>query len=308
LAPLVSEIDPKSFDLIVHPLSKIFIESFFQDRKYQLLDLRDYSPEQFWEKKVCSYDVVITTTSSKMIDKTNAILIEICRKNDIPTLGFLDHWKGFDRFYDEKGESSYLPNWLGVIDDKTKKRLELRDLVKTKVSVIGQPWLDFLKKKSHRASFKEEKKSIILISQPDPFNNFESIFCEKNNKDVVNEYLSLMKAKGYNAYYRAHPKESESCYNNLSLDESNFLDIFEKYEIFIGYDSMMLLEAFAMGKKVICLDPLYMKNISDYKIPIKFGISIEKPFSDSPSENNQFQNSISKGKELIRDFLGEYDG
>ena len=303
MAPLLNEIDPKFYDLIVHPLSKNFIEIFFQSKKFDLLDINKDMDANFWAKTIPAYSSVITTTSSKIIDQTNANLIQQCRYNSIPTLGFLDHWKGFDRFFDDNNQPSYMPDWLGVIDQKTKARLESFNSVSSKIFIIGQPWLDFLKQRNNKKSLSQGSRSILLVSQPDPFNKFASIFCENDNQNSVDEYLSLMEAKGYNAFYRAHPKEVESCYGSLPLDKTNFLDVFDQYEIFIGYDSMMLLEAFMSGRKVLCLKSKSMRNASDYEIPIKFGNSLDQPFLDSPVESSLFKNSISKGKELIEDFL-----
>ncbi len=303
LAPLINEIDSKLYDLIVHPLSGIFIESFFQNKKFELIDIEKNKIEDFWQIKTSNYSSVITTTSSKIIDQTNAKLIKVFRDNSIPTLGFLDHWKGFDRFFDDYNQPSYMPDWLGVIDQKTKTRLESINSESKKIFVVGQPWLDFLKQRKNKESESEGDKSILLVSQPDPMNKFASIFCENDNQNAVNEYLSLMEAKGYNAFYRIHPKEVKSCYGHLPLDKTDFLDVFDKYEIFIGYDSMMLVEAFMSGKKVLCLKSDSMKNASDYKIPIKFGNRLDEPFSDSPVASHLFQDSILKGKELIEDFM-----
>tara|TARA_B100001758_G_scaffold105417_1_gene90339 strand:- start:836 stop:1774 length:939 start_codon:yes stop_codon:yes gene_type:complete len=303
LAPIINEIDPKLQKLIVNPISKIFVENFFPDIKYELLDVGKNTIEDFWQMRVPAYSSVISTTSSKMIDKANASLIKVCRDNSIPTLGFLDHWKGFDRFFDDNNQPAYLPDWLGVIDEKTKSRLESLKSISSSIFVIGHPWLDFLKQINNKKAICLEPRSILLVSQPDPLNKFVSIFCEKDNQSQINEYLSLMEAKGYNAFYRAHPKEVKSCYGHLPLDKTNFLDVFDKYEIFIGYDSMMLLEAFMSGKKVLCLKPNNMKNTSDYKIPIKYGNSLDQPFSKFPLQSNLFENSIVRGKELIESFL-----
>ncbi len=303
LAPLINKIDPKLYEVIVHPLSRIFIESFFRENNFDLLDIEKNKIDDFWQMKIPAYSSVISTTSSKIIDQTNAKLIQACRDNSIPTLGFLDHWKGFDRFYDDHNQPSYMPDWLGVIDQKTKSRLESFNSVSSSIFVIGQPWLDFLKQRNNKKSIDEGIKSILLVSQPDPLNKFASIFCEKDNQNEVNEYLSLMEAKGYNAFYRAHPKEVESCYGHLPLDKTDFLDVFDEYEIFIGYDSMMLLEAFMSGKKVLCLKSNSMKNASDNEIPIKFGNSLDEPFSNPPDESNLFEDSILRGKELIEAFL-----
>ncbi len=85
LAPIINEIDPNLYEMIIHPLSKIFIEKFFPDKKYELLNIGENKIEDFWQMRMPAYSSVITTTSSKIIDQTNSVLIQVCRDNSIPS-------------------------------------------------------------------------------------------------------------------------------------------------------------------------------------------------------------------------------
>ena len=109
-----------------------------------------------------AYSSVITTTGSKIIDQTNSLLIQVCRDNSIPSLGFLDHWKGFDRFFDNYNKPSYMPDWLGVIDQKQKvdwnQRISCLQVYSSLV-ILG----DFLKQKNKTKANSMEAKSILLV-------------------------------------------------------------------------------------------------------------------------------------------------
>lgn len=306
LSPLLESMHPDSFDLIVHPISARFIDDFLQYH-YQLFDIDNNDTNRFWELEIKKYHSIVLTTSSKYIDDANSKLIEIAKSLDIPTLGFLDHWKGFDRFYDHNQSLVYLPNWLGVIDRTTVNRLNAMNIKPEKIIVIGHPWLDYLHKTYNSQLSKETSKKILLVSQPDIKQNFNSIFCGKTTYEKTTKYLKKMSSKGYNSFYRPHPKESKSAFTNLPIDNSNFMNVLNDYDIFIGYDSMMLLEAATLGKTVLYLDDIMIKNNSDHSIPVSYGQPLDE-FSllygnEMTPKENLFNNSILEGKKIIKNFI-----
>jgi hypothetical protein len=307
LSPLLESMQQDSFDLIVHPISARFIDIFLQCR-YQLFNIDINDTSAFWESEIKKYHSIVLTTSSKYIDDANSKLIEIARNAGIPTLGFLDHWKGFDRFYDHKQSLVYLPNWLGVIDRTTINRLNAMNIKPEKTILIGHPWLDYLHNIYNSQLSKESSKKILLVSQPDIKENFNSIFCEHTAHERTTKYLKKMSSKGYNSFYRPHPKESKSGFANLPIDDSDFMNVLNDYDIFIGYDSMMLLEAASLGKIVLYLDNIMIKNNSDHSIPISYGQPLEEFSFLSENEliitkEDLFKNSILEGKKTIKNFI-----
>ena len=47
---------------------------------------------------------VVCTLSSNYLDISNSELISASKELLIPTLSFMDHWKGFNRLYDKNGK------------------------------------------------------------------------------------------------------------------------------------------------------------------------------------------------------------
>ena len=298
--------EPRAFNLIAHPLSDEFLK-YFHPYQFKLFTPKIEDIAKFWVDELREYHSVISTTSSKLIDKTNSILIEVAKKMKIPTLGFLDHWKGFDRFFNENNDPIYLPNWLGVIDQLTYERLASNNIIPNRIASIGHPWLDHLYINLANLNNDGTSKKILIVSQPEPKNKFYSIFCDEVNHNRVTKYITKMRSKEYNAFYRPHPKESKAGFTNLPIDTSNYMDVLNNYDIFIGYDSMMLLEAHVMEKQTLYLDEFSIENSSDQKIPFKYGIPLNdaqaSALCEIPPRSNQFQDSIIRGRKLINDFL-----
>ena len=59
---------------------------------------------------------LICSLSSTRLDLTNARLIARARARGVRTLGYLDHWVGFERLTTLNGEQDYLPDLIGCID------------------------------------------------------------------------------------------------------------------------------------------------------------------------------------------------
>ena len=89
-----------------HKLSISLIESI---GAHPSIKINDYMSLDDWGRFLSTNKITkcITTLSSKYIDMTNANLILALRKLKIPSLGFFDHWKGFDRLL-ENNELSYV--------------------------------------------------------------------------------------------------------------------------------------------------------------------------------------------------------
>ena len=109
---------------LCHPLSKkIISEVLFETEPINFTEFPISVSE--WQKLLQVNDIqyIVSTLSSNRYDLSNANLITAAKKNDIPSLGFMDHWKGFDRLFNNHDEPIYCPDWLGVIDEYCVKDL-----------------------------------------------------------------------------------------------------------------------------------------------------------------------------------------
>lgn len=310
LLPALNSLKRDTFSLMVDSISARFVYS------YSKHDFDTTSPSQtkkgdFWNNILEEYSSVISTTGTRLINPANCKLIEIAKNRNIPCLGFLDHWKGFERFYNDNLENIYLPDWLGVIDELTVTRLKKENIIPGTLRAVGHPWLDFLFL-SNDGQGQAATKKILIISQPDYGNDFKSIFCQPHLSDQIATFVNAMQGKGYKSFYRPHPKERGNCFIDLPRDNMNYMDMLTGYDIFIGYDSMLLLEASVLGKQTIRIKSEETRKQSGHTIPLLFGKlledidNIDNSFlSHSRDElrvNFPFKNSIERTLLFINEF------
>ena len=211
---------------------------------------------------------VITTLSSKYVDMANCNLIKASKVKNIASMGFFDHWKGYDRLLEGK-ELTYATDEVCVIDHFVKKNFVNLGFAADKIYEVGHPALE--KRLINRVNFNLEKKKILkicVLSQPDTVNKtFESIFL--SDKNIFLEKLKTeLDASSYNfeLYIRHHPKEKILVSDTIKKDKLDWDSALNFYDIFIGVNSMTLIEAFLYGKKAIFIDPKNF-NVSDDNFP-----------------------------------------
>lgn len=247
------------FIYCVHPSS----EDIFKHADYTDLE---FSPEVVYPisienclrlLKEWEISKIICTLSSRHQDLTNCNLILAARQLRIPTLGFMDHWKGYDRFFNDNNVPKYYPDYLGVIDDASLREIKNIYSEGGIVRATGHPVLETIF--NNQKTRNKNVKKILIVSQPVIKNGrFISIFNDDGKWNALNVIISELNNDSiYSAvsiHYRPHPKEEitrlplgiylDTTTKDVSLDE---------YDLFIGYDSMLLIEAFFFGKMVIAL-------------------------------------------------------
>lgn len=268
--------------------------------------------------------IVICTMSSKYIDMTNCNLIAACNELGIKSIGFFDHWKGFDRLKDQSEKFKYLTSTIGVIDNYVKDKLIIDGVDSKIIEVIGHPLLETILPQS----FNNNPSEVIIISQPNIIDKtFEGIFNLPlfENNSFIERFDSIISSAfdGLKIYYRPHPKEKNIQIRDLSLLNESWDELNKKKKIFIGFDSMMLLESHLSNHEVIILKFPEFKKYSDQSIPYDFGHSV-KDFNElkkrlftivSDEYNNQtnaysyrevISHSIDRSKNLIENAILKY--
>lgn len=278
---------PDNILILAHPFS----EKIFYDNKVPYVKLAreiNSCPVSIYEwecflklKNICN---VVTTTSSPYIDLSNCNLIEACKNKKCPTIGVLDHWKGMDRFFREK-ELVYLTDEICCIDKNCQNTIANLGLNKKHIHIVGHPSLE------RAAANVVEKEclgskivNILLVSQPFKVDrSFKGIFFLKHHGrriiDIIGEVLkNVFDSKGIKAQInlRPHPKESRSdgLPNGIEFDPfSKWGDSLTNHEIFIGYDSMALIEASITGKPSISMNLPVLRNKTE-RVPFNHGFSV----------------------------------
>ena len=304
------------FFLLAHPMSREIISKELLGNKILRYEEFPISAAE-WQIIIKDNNIryVISTLSSNKYDLSNANLIKAAKKSNIPTLGFLDHWKGFDRLFDDNYESTYCPDWLGVIDEYCVS--ELRDKkITSRIQAVGHPVLESLMGKK---SFTSKSNRILFVSQPEVAKGtFDSLFLTMYKQtNLINSLVDNIKKYNseFNLYYRAHPKENLNNLDNLPLilDRSRKSELFNNYDIFIGFNSMLLIEAQIFGAKTISIRFPEVIGIYSDEIPYSFAMNVNNlsEFKEAINGNisysevplNPFKNSSERCLKLIQSFL-----
>lgn len=91
-----------------------------------------------------SPDALFCTTSNNLFDPSNGVLVAAARELAIPSLGLMDHWKGWSRFHEKNRDFGFLPNRLGVIDEWSVVRGTREGIAPGRMVAVGHPRLESL--------------------------------------------------------------------------------------------------------------------------------------------------------------------
>ena len=300
--------------LLCHPLSEnIILDHFFE---FELIEPQAFPLSVYqWEKILNgnSINYVVSTLSSNKYDLSNANLIHAAKKNQIFSLGFLDHWKGFDRLLNNKNKPLYCPDWLGVIDEHCVEKLKKQN-INACFNAVGHPVLEGL---INRSKSNKSTNKILFVSQPNTNqNSYDSLFLKSN---ILNILVGITNKclPNYDLYYRPHPKENTNNFINplMTIDITDKSELFSKYDFFIGFDSMLLIEAHFFGAKVISVRfPDLIESFED-EIPYNYALNannlseFEKALKGKINNKikiDPFINSSDKCLHLIKSFCEFY--
>ncbi len=206
---------------------------------------------------------VICTASSRHVDLTNARLIAGARRHGIPSLTFLDHWVGFDRFIDDAGAPAYLPDVIAVPDRYCQERVAALGAEPARVPIVGHAHLETLAGRPAPVRASGAAASLLLVSQPvvrdQSFRG--ALFLDDRGERAIDRIASalepLVRGGRVRLAYRAHPKEQggEPLPADVAADTGEGgAALLDRHELFVGVTSMVLFEAAVAHRAVIQLD------------------------------------------------------
>tara|TARA_Y100000589_G_C27178003_1_gene639589 strand:+ start:578 stop:1561 length:984 start_codon:yes stop_codon:yes gene_type:complete len=313
--------------LIVHPISEqLFLDGGIPFEKaaavFDTLPADRQSLQNYLGGERISH--LVCTTSAREHDLTNARLIEAARNVGVPSLGVLDHWKGYTRFLDEHNAPSYMPEHLACIDDTCVGRVS--DLYsKAKLYVVGHPHLE---RCVWRPLGVGDTCKIVIVSQPEARDgSFRSVFAQSISgrnlvQDIAANVPSTVGGRRTELFFRPHPKDAgvPELPIDVSIDgNGDWSDALYKYDFILGFDSMALIEAALSGRRVAIVGWPSSQNQSDSNIPFPYGpvlmaapelrTEIEQVIEEDQSESsrhpslNIFNGSTDRLSQLIKKFV-----
>lgn len=289
----------RKFDTIVvcHRLSSSILKSINIKPEHEISSVAD---QDFWLEffKNNNINKIICTLSSKYVDLSNCNLIKAAKKAKKYSLSFFDHWKGYERLFE--GDSlEYITDEICVIDEFVKQKFINFGFSRTKLHKVGHPHLLSRLKNKNAETLNKENIKLCILSQPDTLSkSFESVFLTKNNQFIRSLQNTIEREKlNIDLYIRRHPKENYLDSEIMDDPLANWEDSLNFYDVFIGINSIALIEACLMGKKTFSIDQSNF-NVEDDALPYQIFAScktvedllyqLSNEINHSKNEKNKF--------------------
>ena len=226
---------------------------------------------------------IICTTSSRYVDLTNARLIASARRAGIPTLAFLDHWVGFDRFVDDDGASVYLPDTVGVPDRYCQERVMAVGAAEARVPIVGHAYLESMMR-AVTPGREAGPARVLLVSQPVVSDgSFRgALFLDDRGERAIDRIAAALSGGVSSGAivlaYRPHPKErrDDPLPSGVLTDTGpGGVALLQRHDIFVGVTSMLLFEASVARRHVVQLDlPVLRQAVAGDWPPYDAGIRL----------------------------------
>jgi len=273
LVPLVRRFNDDVPKRIIEVYSKDYAYEMF--KKFAVKSVRVTSANEI--KSLPMTGVLVTGTSYR--NNSESLLWKDARQKGVPSVGFLDHWMGYDRFYrPEEGRSCY-PEHLCVIDELCRDSfMKTNRNAETKIHVVGQPYFDIVR---------EQKRSEVEVKtfRNRFFDGYDRVYlygAEKikgyrtENKYGYNEFsqfgfladILATRSEKAKVVFRPHPKHEKSAVKRELKKmgavvnkrvEVEVNDTYDQYllmqaaDCVFGINSMILVEAWLLESRVCSL-------------------------------------------------------
>jgi hypothetical protein len=277
------------------PLPKLYSNRSHFPSKYQPFIM---AMPNFEQKK---FDCLFTGTSHpESSDKFEVQCIKRAKANAVYVVSFIDHWTNFKLRFEGLLKEE-MPDEIWVVDEKAKQLAMEEGIDKNKIRVKGNPYHFYLRKYWHpEFSGKQylEKLGIPIgffhiVFAPDPLSlrdqNRQLGFTEAEALESILKILQRTKLQSC-LIIKLHPLQSPEILtavleryknvNHFSLKQADNCELISASDLVIGFYSNFLLEAKALGKRVIRffpgnIDADLLKNSHSIESPCRTDSELE---------------------------------
>lgn len=228
-------------------------------------------------------DLIVTSAAGiPECDMSEKHLWETARRQGVMTIAFLDQWQNYTlRFSGPGGQErlNYLPNIINCIDGYAREEMKAEGFPDNILFPLGHPSLSSLK---NRYCAVELTQASVLVPggdfNHDPSNTVlfvsEAIrehFGNQRGYDQFDALLLLLKnifsrSGTCGVIVKLHPKDEEEKYRELGArfpgldirvikNDLSPLECLRLADTVFGMTSIMLIEAFLLGKRVVSIQP-----------------------------------------------------
>lgn len=238
--------------------------------------------------------LIVTGTSAN--DHTEEAIWRICRQFSIPTLAILDQWMNYGVRFSKLGSQNRdryipfqteleLPNKIAVPDQVAYEEAKIDGIPEENMKIVGHPYLEWLNDYCKERRKKEKESIFLFASEPlssdfcqvvggakgyfgyDEYSTLEELVKALNEMQNVKLKIRLHPREGGIKKFESILKKALFCWQEDG--EKDNLDSILESDLVIGMSSMLLIEAYSLGKKVVSLQ--YNRRNQDTLILSKKG-------------------------------------
>jgi len=286
------------------PCTKMLISS----TETALSVLLDYNPEY----------LITSATSLPWVDMSEKYLWDAARRRGIGSLAFIDQWQNYSVRFSGPGPQDrlrYLPDHINCINEIGRREMIKEGFPADRLISLGHPYLtgitdryaalnvdDIIMALGISPSNFQREEALVFVSEP-LLENFGSSR-GYSQYDVLSYFLENVRRCRREALViiKLHPKDELRLFQNVLgrfpemkihvvQNELSSLECLTLSNRIFGMTSIMLIEAFLLGKKVVSLqpgliidDPLVLSRyglIPILKVPEDFDAFAYKGFRQS---------------------------
>lgn len=251
----------------------------FATKGIACLEIEPVSLEDFSLLDRYAPDLLITSaTSLPSVDMTEKHLWRQAKQRGVPSLAFLDQWQNYAvRFSgnQDRERLAYLPDWINCLNEVGREEMVREGFDEARLVAFGHPYLSSLKsdlpaidvaRLKTGLQIPAEDKVALFVSEP-----VREHYGRSHGYDQYQtlEYFltSLADETGRpRILVKLHPKDSRASFQVLAErfktlspqfigNELSPLECLAVSDYVFGMRSIMLIEAYVLGKKVASLQP-----------------------------------------------------
>lgn len=198
-------------------------------------------------------------TGTSWGSNSEQIIRNLAHENDWRSYVFLDYWANYSLRWNN---SSYALNEskdiIFALDEFMKEDLEAEGFKSENIIVTGHPMLEFLEQKKLPSKVRQKNLKILFISEPFDKSHFSHLEAPPLNlfHSALVEAIGGQKDISVEIDVKPHPKEDpldlakfqmEGINSKILPQEAIISDVLPAYDLVVGYQSMALFEARALG-------------------------------------------------------------
>ncbi len=247
--------------------------------------------------KINKPHLLITGTSVPTSDggKLENIFRQCAKRNKIPSLSIIDHWSNYTSRFTLKDNLDSLPDIICVMDERAKQEMIADGFLPDILRVTGQPAFDGLQKiASELEILREETRTHFQLPKTATLIGFvsEPVSADYGHQrgydefDVLKNILNILPSD-FILGVRLHPRDNPQKYDDLFKNTTRRILIMNDCEskkflaasdLLIGMTSVMLIEAYLVGRPVLSFQPTTQVNAPFIKTiaPVQLVTSIQE--------------------------------